>query len=164
MVLFKKKTKPGEHEIVREGQEEILHINYDSYPRIPSIEDDAIVMASVIEKLSQSPAVSRIIFHQKKKYEYSYQQTMLLLEISQIYSYFMRQKKILAQAALEVFDPFTLVFIRFAIATISLLYFVRKDLHRKAFKELFPVALIGSLCHRRYVGSRWCASGIKKIT
>jgi len=105
MVLFKKKTKPGEHEVLREGQEEILHINYEEYPRIPSIEEDSIVMSAVIEKLSQSSSVSRIIFHQKKKYEYPYNQTNLLIEIAQIYSYFIRQKKILTQAALEIFGP-----------------------------------------------------------
>src|SRR3989339_822067 len=104
-VLFKKKTKPGEHEVLREGQEEILHINYEEYPRIPSIEEDSIVMSAVIEKLSQSSSVSRIIFHQKKKYEYPYNQTNLLIEIAQIYSYFIRQKKILTQAALEIFGP-----------------------------------------------------------
>ncbi len=105
MVLFKKKTKPGDSELVREGEEQVIHINYEDYPKIPSIEDDAIVMASVVEKLSQAPAASRIVFHQKKKYEYSYSQTMMLMEISQIYSYFLRQKKILTQAALEMFGP-----------------------------------------------------------
>ena len=105
MVLFKKKTKPGDHEVVREGQEDILNINYEQYPRIPSIEDDAIVMASVIEKLAQSPKVTRIIFHQKKKYEYPYSQTLMLLEIAQIYNHFIKQKQVLTQAALEVFGP-----------------------------------------------------------
>ena len=105
MVLFKKKVKPGEHEVLKEGPEEILHINYESYPRIPSIEDDPIVMSSVIEKLSQSPAVSRIVFHQKKKYEYNPNQTQLLVEVAQIYNHFIKQKNILTQAALEFFGP-----------------------------------------------------------
>ncbi len=105
MVLFKKKTGPGEHELVKEGEEQTIHVNYEEYPRIPSIEDDPVVMASVIEKLSQSPAVSRIIFHQRKRYEYTPSQTSMLIEIAQIYSYFLRQKKILTQAALEFFGP-----------------------------------------------------------
>ena len=105
MVLFKKKVKPGEHEVVKEGPEEVIHINYESYPRIPSIEDDAIVMSSVIEKLSQASSVSRIVFHQKKKYEYNYIQTQLLAEVAQIYNHFIKQKNILTQAALEVFGP-----------------------------------------------------------
>src|SRR3989344_4240339 len=105
MVLFKKKTKPGEHEVVKEGQEDIININYEQYPKIPSIEDDPLVMASVIEKLAQSPKVTRVIFHQKKRYEYSYNQTSMLLEVAQIYNHFIKQKQILTQAALEVFGP-----------------------------------------------------------
>ncbi len=105
MVLFKKKVKPGEHEITKEGPEEVIHINYESYTRIPSIEDDPVVMASVIEKLSQSPSVNRIIFHQKKKYEYNYNQTQMLVEIAQIYNHFLKQRSILTQAALEIFGP-----------------------------------------------------------
>ncbi|MBS3152537.1 Flp pilus assembly complex ATPase component TadA [Candidatus Woesearchaeota archaeon] len=105
MVLFKKKVKPGEHEILKEGPEEIIHINYESYPRVPSIEDDPIVMASVVEKLSQIPSIGRIVFHQKKKYEYNYNQTQMLVEVSQIYSHFIKQKSILTQAALEIFGP-----------------------------------------------------------
>jgi len=61
MVLFKKKTKPGEHEVVKEGQEDIININYEQYPKIPSIEDDPLVMASVIEKLAQSPKDTSIV-------------------------------------------------------------------------------------------------------
>jgi len=105
MVLFKKKVKPGEHEILKEGPEDIIHLNYEAYPRIPTIEEDPIVMSSVIEKLSQAPSVSRIIFHQKKKYEYDYNQTQMLVEVSQIYNHFIKQKSILVQAALEVFGP-----------------------------------------------------------
>ncbi len=105
MVLFKKKVKPGEHEVIREGPEEVIHLNYEEYPRVPSIEDDAIVMASIIEKLSQSPEVSRIVFHQRKKYEYNFNQTQMLVEIAQIYNHFIKQKNILTQAALEVFGP-----------------------------------------------------------
>src|SRR3989344_7563591 len=105
MALFKKKIKPGEHEVQKEGPEEVIHINYESYPRIPTIEDDPLVMSSLIEKLSQSPSVSRIVFHQRKKYEYSYNQTQMLVEIAQIYNHFIKQKNILTQAALEVFGP-----------------------------------------------------------
>jgi len=123
MVLFKKKTKPGEHEIVREGDNEVVHINYEGYSKVPSIEDDASVMADVVEKLSQSPSASRIVFHQKKKYEYSYVQTTMLVEIARIYSYFIKQKSILSQAALEVFGP-----VRDASSMIKNLQYVVLDL------------------------------------
>ena len=105
MVLFKKKTKPGEHEVVKEGDSEVVHINYEGYSKIPSVEDDPSVMSDVIEKLAQSPSANSVVFHQKKKYEYSYAQTLMLVEIARIYSYFIKQKSILSQAALEMFGP-----------------------------------------------------------
>src|SRR3989338_9642084 len=84
MVLFKKAKKPGDYEIQKEGSEDVLHLNYEAYPRIPSIEEDPIIFSSIIEKLALLPNVSRIIFHQKKKYEYSYSQTLMLVEIAKI--------------------------------------------------------------------------------
>ena len=105
MVLFKKAKKPGEFEVQKEGSEDVLHLNYENYPRIPSIEEDPIIFSSIIEKLALLPSVSRIVFLQKKKYDYSYSQTSMLVEISRIYNHFIKQKSILTQAALEVFGP-----------------------------------------------------------
>lgn len=52
-----------------------------------------------------------------------------------------------AKVALEVFQPFTLVLIRFFFATLVLLPFVyrKNELSLKAFQNLFWVAIIGSL-------------------
>lgn len=105
MPLFKKKVKPGEHELTTEGADNILHINYEGIQKIPSIESDPLCMSLVIEKLAQSPQVSRIIFHQQKKYEYGQIQTQLLSELAHIYNHFIKQKKILTLAALEKFGP-----------------------------------------------------------
>lgn len=51
-----------------------------------------------------------------------------------------------AKSALEVFQPFTLIFIRFLTASLALLPFVYKnrELNFTLFKELFGVALIGA--------------------
>ncbi|HLD11015.1 MAG TPA: ATPase, T2SS/T4P/T4SS family [Candidatus Nanoarchaeia archaeon] len=100
MVIFKKAQKPGEHEIIKEGLDNVMHVNYLNYPAIPSIEDNTLIMANIIEKLAQTQNVSRIIFHQKRKYEYTNLQTTMLNEIAQIYNVFIKQKKILVQAAL----------------------------------------------------------------
>ena len=91
---FNKKTKTGEHELVNEGGEQVMHINYEDYPRTPSIEDDALTMSRIIEKLSQEPSTIRIVFHQNKKYEYGHAQTRMLSEIAAIYNHFIKQKKI----------------------------------------------------------------------
>jgi len=53
----------------------------------------------------------------------------------------------LAKIALESFQPFTVIFIRFLTAALLLLPLMRKhnELKRSSFKELFWVAAIGSL-------------------
>ncbi len=104
MALFRKKLKTGEHEVLEEGTEEVMHINYEGYSQVPSVEDDPITMSRAIEKLAQSPT-ARIIFHQNKRYEYNYSQTLMLTEVAQVYNHFIKQKKILTQAALETFGP-----------------------------------------------------------
>jgi len=52
-----------------------------------------------------------------------------------------------AKYALAVFKPFTMVFLRFLFASLSLLPLIIRsnDLSFKKFKELFPIAAIGSL-------------------
>lgn len=94
------KIKPGSYELLREGQEDILHINYENYPHVPSIESDPLCMARTIEQLSQLPSVVRIAFHQKKKYEYNYLQTQILQEIASIYNRLVRQKRVISFASL----------------------------------------------------------------
>lgn len=99
-MLFKKKTKQGEYETRKEGNEEVMYFNFDKYSKIPSIEDDPIVMAKTIESLVQTPSATRIIFNQKKNYEYGYSQTKILKEVSQIYNHFTKQKNILLFTAM----------------------------------------------------------------
>ena len=100
-MLFAKKTKPGNYEIVKEGQEEAMWINYNNYPYSPSIEDSTLSMSSTIDYLIQNPGVTRIVFSQMgKNYEYDFGQTSVLNEIATIYNYFMKQKKILTLNAL----------------------------------------------------------------
>jgi len=94
-MLFNKKTKPGSYEIKREGSEDIIYFNYGEYSRIPSIEGDSLSMSKAIDSLIQNPGASRIVFNQKKNYEYGYTQTKMLSEIASLYTYFVKQKKII---------------------------------------------------------------------
>ena len=95
-MLFNKKIKPGDYEIRKEGREDVMYFNYDKYPHTPSIEEDPFSMSRVLDGLVQSPSTSRIIFNQKRNYEYGFNQTQMLVEISQIYNHFVKQKNILA--------------------------------------------------------------------
>ncbi|MCD6590209.1 type II/IV secretion system ATPase subunit [Candidatus Woesearchaeota archaeon] len=73
------------YKIERISGESILRIDYSNIPRLPSIEEDPLCMAQVIELLAKNPDVSRIVFYQQREYEYDYSQTQILKEIAVIY-------------------------------------------------------------------------------
>ena len=58
-----------EYTVIREGEEKILRCNYEFYPKIPSIEDDYIVMSNIIETIAEIGTVSRIVLFQKRDFE-----------------------------------------------------------------------------------------------
>ncbi len=100
-MLFNKKVKPGYYQIVKEGEEEVIQINYNNYPYSPSIEDSSLCMSRTIEFLTQNPSVVKIIFSQMgKNYEYGYEQTSMLTEVANIYNHFIKQKKVLTLNAM----------------------------------------------------------------
>lgn len=93
-----KPKKTIDYEVIKEGQEEIMQINAITWPTIASIENSSQVMALTIDKLMEVPSVSRIVFLQKRNYEYDYEQTHLLHEIASLYNFLVKQKKLLALA------------------------------------------------------------------
>ncbi len=88
------------YEVRREGGEDILYVNYLGAPYVPSVADYPDVMSRTIDALIENPNVSRIIFTQQKNYNYDFKETVILLEIAQLYTYFLRQEKILSQEKL----------------------------------------------------------------
>ncbi|MBD3203294.1 hypothetical protein GF327_03305 [Candidatus Woesearchaeota archaeon] len=76
----------------REGEDNILRGNYSKSIQIPSIEDNPRCMAKTIEKLAQSHGITKIVFYQKREYEYDYDQTVMLNEIAQLYLHYSRDK------------------------------------------------------------------------
>ena len=73
------------YEVIQEGEDIILRINYEDSPQLPSLEDNEIVMGRTIEILIEVGVVTKIIFIQKRDYEYDYQQTQLLSEVAKLY-------------------------------------------------------------------------------
>ncbi len=86
MALFDKSKKPFSYEVVREGDDVILSVNLEDYQRIPSIEDDTVVMSKVCDLLIEVKDATKIIFLQKRNYEYDYNQVSLLRELSSLYA------------------------------------------------------------------------------
>jgi type IV secretory pathway ATPase VirB11/archaellum biosynthesis ATPase len=97
---FREGSKLYSYEVQREEGEDILYINYLGTTYVPNLSDSPEVMERTIDTLIENPNVSRIVFVQQKNYNYDSNETNLLLEIAQLYVYFVRQEKILSQEKL----------------------------------------------------------------
>ncbi|MBI3034335.1 type II/IV secretion system ATPase subunit [Candidatus Woesearchaeota archaeon] len=71
-------------DVVREGEDNVLRVNCDQCTFFPSPEDNPLVMSKTIELLSKNPGISRIVFYQKRDYEYDYEQTTIFAEIAKM--------------------------------------------------------------------------------
>ena len=91
-------------EIIREGEETILQIDYQEVPRVPSLEDDETCMAQTVELLVKNPGATKIVFLQKHHYEYDYAQTRLLAEVAKTYNLLLKNKQLFSFEALNL-DP-----------------------------------------------------------
>ncbi|RME31273.1 hypothetical protein D6789_03275 [Candidatus Woesearchaeota archaeon] len=83
--------QPFEAEVVREGDETTLRVDCESVARVPSIEDDALYMTKAIELLIANPDVTKLVFVQRRDYEYEYEQVRLLKEIAMLYNRIIRR-------------------------------------------------------------------------
>ena len=88
------------YEIQRKGGEDVLYINYLGAPYVPSLSDYPEVMEKTVDVLIENPNVSRIVFVQQKNYNYDFNETSYLLELSQLYVYLVKQERILSQERL----------------------------------------------------------------
>ena len=70
------------YSIEREGQSVVLDVDATSYLRIPSLEDDSVLMSHIIEQLIKNKNVTRIRFSQKRDYEYDEEQIGMLKEVA----------------------------------------------------------------------------------
>lgn len=93
---FKEGTPLYSYEVHREGEEDILYINYLGAPFVPSLSENPEVMGRTVDALIENPNVSRIVFVQQKNYNYDFSETFMLLEIAQLYVYFVNQERILS--------------------------------------------------------------------
>lgn len=73
------------YEIVEESEGQTLWVNYEGSHIVPLIEDNTICMSKTIDILSGISHINKIIFYQRRDYEYDKFQSELLLEIAQVY-------------------------------------------------------------------------------
>ncbi|MCK9595588.1 Flp pilus assembly complex ATPase component TadA [Candidatus Pacearchaeota archaeon] len=123
--MLEKEDKIYSYEVRREGGEDVLHINYLGAPYEPNLADYPEVMGRTVDALIENPGVARIIFAQQKNYNYDLTETSYLLEIAQLYVYFLRQEKILSQGKLVTTN--TSAFSRRYNELFSFLFLLRQD-------------------------------------
>ena len=82
-----------EFSVDRTAEEGILRADFSLSSYTPSIEDSSFTMSKIIEKLAVVHGITKIIFYQKREYEYDYHQTSLLNEIARIYSKLIKDLK-----------------------------------------------------------------------
>ncbi len=94
--------KDWEYEVVEEGEENILFIYLETVPDIPSIEDNGFMMGKTIDILSQADRITKIIFTQKRDYEYDFNQTQILMELAALYKKFVKDKAIFGYSSYDL--------------------------------------------------------------
>ena len=94
MALFGETKKPFTYDIIREGEEIILMIDLEQYPHIPSLEDDPVCMSRTVDILVEAGTVTKIVYLQKRNYEYDYSQTFMVQEIAKLYSQLTKRRDV----------------------------------------------------------------------
>ena len=100
MALFGQKKGPFSYEVVREGEDNILIVDLEDYTKIPSLEDDLVCMSKVCDILLEAGSITKIVFSQKRNYEYDFQQTALIQEIAKLYNQLIKRKDLLGYSTL----------------------------------------------------------------
>ena len=93
-LLFDNPSSVIPYEITREGEDTVLRINCEKLTTVPSIEDNPTLMSFIMEKLIENKAATKIVFIQKRDYEYDYPQTRMLSEIAILYNKLIKQKEL----------------------------------------------------------------------
>ena len=102
---FTKESPLYAYEMNKEGGEDVLYVNYLGAPFVPSVAEYPEVMERVIDYLIKNPNASRVVLVQQKNYSYDFDKTSVLLEIAQLYVYFLKQERILSQERLITNSP-----------------------------------------------------------
>lgn len=94
------------YDLIREGEDTILRVDFEASTLTPSLEDSPVTMAKTVEFLIENPGVTKIVFVQKRDYEYGFHQTQLLHEIGKLFTRIVKQKEVFGNNAL-LSDPLT---------------------------------------------------------
>ncbi|MEK6904561.1 MAG: hypothetical protein AABW87_03135, partial [Nanoarchaeota archaeon] len=90
--------RSSEYTLTKEGSEEVLRVDANSWSYPPALEDNELAMAKVVDILAQAPSAYRLIINQRRNYSYGPEQTSMLAEIAAIYNYLTKARKVFSVA------------------------------------------------------------------
>jgi len=90
------------YEVLHEGEETILRIDASSWLTVPSLEDDPITMSRTVDILIEVSQATKIVYSQRRDYEYDFQQTRMLAEIALLQNRLAKEKDIISFEKLDV--------------------------------------------------------------
>jgi archaeal flagellar protein FlaI len=100
-MMFKDGTPLYSYEVVSESGENVMYVNYLGAEFVPSLIDSSEVMARTIDNLKEDSNISRIVFVQQRNYSHDFSQVKMLLEISSLSDFLIRQEKIISAEKLS---------------------------------------------------------------
>ncbi len=92
--MFKEGTPLYSYELIGEGGENVMYVNYLGAPFIPDLADSGEVMARAIDSLLEESNVSRIVFVQQRNYSYAFATVKKLIEVSRLYDLLTKHEKV----------------------------------------------------------------------
>lgn len=102
MALFDKSKNGLPYELVREGEDTILKVNCENLTTVPSLEENPSLMAFTMERLIENKAATKIVFVQKRDYEYDYAQTRILMELALLYNKLVKEKEVFSYESIRI--------------------------------------------------------------
>jgi len=95
-MLFKKEAKLFDSELIQEGGEGVLYVNYLRAGFVPSIASQPEVMARTVDVLQETTNITRVVLVQQRNYSYSFEIIKNLKEIGDFYNVLINQEKVLS--------------------------------------------------------------------
>ncbi|MEM3154047.1 MAG: type II/IV secretion system ATPase subunit [Candidatus Woesearchaeota archaeon] len=82
----------GKYDIIREGEDIILRVDCEGCPFFPSLEDEPRLMSITMDILAEAGTITKIVYVQKRDFEYDEAQVAMLSELAAIYKSLVAQK------------------------------------------------------------------------
>ena len=93
---------PCDTTVKREGDENVIEMNCIGCPYGCSIADSAACMANIISKLMQVRDISRVVLKERRIYEYSVDQTRILIQIADLIKFIRNSSDIFSASAVSI--------------------------------------------------------------